>query len=78
MYSFLILCELIVTNSIVTSCCYSIVICYVSCGVRDKIKEYHLSISSMDVVKATKGLIGFIPEIDCDQTASLPPVTSTV
>jgi hypothetical protein len=24
---------------------------YVSCGVRDKIKEYHLSLSSMDVVK---------------------------
>jgi hypothetical protein len=33
----------------------------------------------MDVVKATKGLIAFTPEIGCDQTAmGLPPVTSAV
>jgi hypothetical protein len=33
----------------------------------------------MDVVKATKGLIAFAPEIDFDQTAmGLPPVTSAV
>jgi hypothetical protein len=33
----------------------------------------------MDVVKATKGLIAFVPEIDCDQTAmGLPPVTSAI
>jgi hypothetical protein len=31
----------------------------------------------MDVVKATKGFITFIPEIDYDQTAmGLPPVDS--
>jgi hypothetical protein len=33
---------------------------------RDKIKEKYLSFSSMDVVKATKGLIALTPEIDCD------------
>jgi hypothetical protein len=45
----------------------------VSCGVRDKIKEKHLSLSLMDVVKA------FTPEINCDQTAmALSPVTSAV
>jgi hypothetical protein len=44
--------------------------------VRDKTKEYHLSLSSMDVVK---GLIAFTPEIEYDQTAmGLPPVTSAV
>jgi hypothetical protein len=33
----------------------------------------------MDVEKATKGLIAFTPEIDCDQTAmGLSPVTSAV
>jgi hypothetical protein len=33
----------------------------------------------MDVVKATKGLIAFKPEIDCDQTAmGLPHITSAV
>jgi hypothetical protein len=33
----------------------------------------------MDVVKATKGIIAFTPEIDCDQTEmGLPPVTSAV
>jgi hypothetical protein len=40
----------------------------IECGIRDKIKEYHLSLSSMDVVKAAKGLIALTPEIDCDQT----------
>jgi hypothetical protein len=36
-------------------------------------------LSSMDVVKATKGLIAFTPEIDCNQTAmGLPPVRSAV
>jgi hypothetical protein len=31
----------------------------------------------MDVIKATKRLIAFTPEISCDQTAmGLPPVTS--
>jgi hypothetical protein len=29
---------------------------FVSCGVRDKIKEYHLSLSSMDVVKGDYGI----------------------
>jgi hypothetical protein len=48
----------------------------VSCGFRAKIKEWNLSISSMEVVK---GLIVFTPEIDCDQTAmGLPSVTSSV
>jgi hypothetical protein len=49
----------------------------VSCGVRDKIKEEHLSLSSMDVVK---GDLRFnTTEIDCGQTAmGLPPVTSAV
>jgi hypothetical protein len=33
----------------------------------------------MDVVKASKGLIAPIPEIDCNQMAmGLPPVTSAV
>jgi hypothetical protein len=33
----------------------------------------------MDVVKATKGLIAFTPEIDYDQTAmGLPPVTFAI
>jgi hypothetical protein len=33
----------------------------------------------MDVLKATKELIAFIPEIDCDQTViGLPPVTPAV
>jgi hypothetical protein len=35
--------------------------------------------SSMDVVKATKGLTALTPEIDCGQTAmGLPLVTSAV
>jgi hypothetical protein len=51
----------------------------VSCGVLDKINEYHLSLSSMDVVEATKGLIALALEIDCDQTAmGLLHVTSAV
>jgi hypothetical protein len=33
----------------------------VSCGVRDKIKEEHLTLSSMDFEKATKGLIALTP-----------------
>jgi isochorismate hydrolase len=41
----------------------------VSCGVRDRIEEYHLSLSSMNVVKGTKGLIALTSEIYCDQTA---------
>jgi hypothetical protein len=60
---------------------------YVSCGVRDRIKEKHLSLSSMDVVKGglialmpekrRKGLIALMPEIDCDEKAiGVPPVTS--
>jgi hypothetical protein len=41
--------------------------------------KYHLSLSSMDVEKATKVLIAFAPEIDCDQiTMGLLPVTSAV
>jgi hypothetical protein len=33
----------------------------------------------MEVVKATKGLTAFTPEIDCDQKVmGLPPVTSAV
>jgi hypothetical protein len=48
----------------------------VSCGVRDKIKEYHLSLSSVDVVKGDYR-IAFTLETNCDQTAmGLPPVTS--
>jgi hypothetical protein len=46
------------------------------CGVQDKIKESHLSLSSMDVVKETKGLIAFTPEIDCHH--AMLPVTSAV
>jgi hypothetical protein len=46
---------------------------FVSCGVRDRTKEYHLSLSSMDVSIPTQH------EIDCNQTAKdLPPVTSAV
>jgi hypothetical protein len=44
-----------------------------------KIKEKHLFLSSMDVEKATKGLIALTSEIDCNQTAiGLPPVMSAV
>jgi hypothetical protein len=32
-----------------------------------KIKEHHLSLSSMDVIKATNGLIALTPEIDGDR-----------
>jgi hypothetical protein len=47
----------------------------VSCGVRNKIKEQHLSLSSKTVTR----LIALTPEIDCNQTAmGLPPVTSAV
>jgi hypothetical protein len=49
------------------------------CGVRHKIKEKHLSLPSMDVVKGDKELIALTPEIDCNKTAmGLPPVTSAV
>jgi hypothetical protein len=49
--------------------------------IRGKIKEWHLSFSSIEVdgdeEKATKGLIALTPKIDCDQTAiGLPSVTS--
>jgi hypothetical protein len=50
-----------------------------SCGVRDKIKEYHLSLSSMDVVKGDQRIKALTPEIDCTKTAmDLPPVTFAV
>jgi hypothetical protein len=43
----------------------------VSCGVRDKIKEKHLSLSTMDETPEN--------EIDYDQTAmGLSPITSAV
>jgi hypothetical protein len=42
---------------------------FVSCGVWDRRKEQHLSLSSMVVVKATKGLTACPPEIDCNQMA---------
>jgi hypothetical protein len=49
----------------------------VTCGVRDRTKEYHLSLSSMDVVKSTEGLTVLITEIHCDQMAmGLPPIKS--
>jgi hypothetical protein len=47
----------------------------VSCGVLDRTKECHLSLSSVDVVKATKGLTA----LHLTKTAiGLPPVTSAV
>jgi hypothetical protein len=54
-----------------------VIVC-VSCGIRDKIKEY-LSYLPWMSYKATKELITFASEIDCDQTAmGLPPVTTAV
>jgi hypothetical protein len=51
----------------------------VSYGVRDKTKEKHFSLSSVDVIKGDKGLTTFPPEIDYNQTAmGLPPLTSAV
>jgi hypothetical protein len=49
-------------------------------GVRDKINENRLSLSSMEVVKGgAKGLTALTPEIDRDQMAmGLPLVTSVV
>jgi hypothetical protein len=48
----------------------------VSCGVWDKIKEYHLPLSSMD---GDYRINSITPEIDCDQTAmGLSLVTSAV
>jgi hypothetical protein len=36
---------------------------------------YHFHFFSMDVVKATKDITAFTPEIDCDQAAiGLPPL----
>jgi hypothetical protein len=61
----------IIIQSEITTCKACIMHTYcilcVSCGVRDKIKEKHLSLFL--VVKATKGLTALTPEINCDQTA---------
>jgi hypothetical protein len=48
-----------------------------SCGVRGKTKEYQLTFSSIDVIKATKGLIALTLGINCHQIG-LTPVTSAV
>jgi hypothetical protein len=50
----------------------------VSCGFLDKIIEQHLSFF-IGCRKATKGLIAFAPEIDCDQMAmGLSPDTRDI